>query len=320
MNYFGIDISKKHIDVCPAGSTKVNKYPNTPQGWSTLLEDFTGDNNWFVMEATGPYFVGLAHWLCDKDQRVSVINPLIIRRYGQLKLKRIKTDKADARLIADYSSKQHEDLVCWQPKSVAARSIRQLLALLEKTIKLQTIVKNQREAFSQDPEAATYTLQLVEHQLDFLNQQEKQITKELHKLAKAEYDPILKSLQSIPGIGLKTAIIICAITDGLTQFDSSQKLAAYTGICPSPYESGSSIKGKGHISKLGSSLLRKTLYMCTLSGSRYNVGCKQMYERLKAAGKPNKLVRIAVANKLLRQAFMVGKSNSFFDPQKALGA
>ena len=320
MNYLGIDISKEHIDVCNAATSKVTKYPNTPQGWNTLLEDSEGTNNWFVMEATGPYFVGLAHWLADKDQRVSVINPLIIRRYGQLKLKRIKTDKADARLIADYGSKQYQDLMLWQPKSVTARSIRQLVALLEKTIKLQTIVKNQREAFSQDPEAATCALQLVEQELEFLNQQEKQINKELHKLAKAEYGQLLKSLQSIPGIGLKTAIILCVVTDGLTRFDSSQKLAAYVGICPSPYESGSSIKGKGHISKLGSALLRKTLYMCTLSGSQYNVGCKQMYERLTAVGKPNKLVRIAVANKLLRQAFVIGKSNSFFDPQKALGA
>jgi transposase len=47
------------------------------------------------------------------------------------------------------------------------------------------------------------------------------------------------------------------------------------------------------------------LYVASWSAIRFNTGCKQMYERLKAAAKPSKLALIAVINKLLRQVFAV---------------
>jgi len=319
MTYYGIDISKNTIDVCRAGYHQVTTYSNTPDGWLELLNDSDLTNAWYIMEATGPYFVGLAHWLFDQGQRVSVVNPLVIRRYGQSKLKRVKTDKTDARLIADYGCRHYHDLEEWRPKSAVTAQIRHLIALLQKNSKIETMVKNQREAFKQDTRASQTSLPFVQQHLEFLQQQKKQIEKQLKQLATAEYGQILNSLQSIPGIGFKTAVILCAITEGLTRFETSQQLASYAGICPSPYESGTTVRGRGHISKIGCGLLRKQLYMCALPARRFNSGCIKLHERLTTAGKPRNVVRIAVANKLLRQAFVIGKTNGNFDAQKALG-
>ena len=72
------------------------------------------------------------------------------------------------------------------------------------------------------------------------------------------------------------------------------------------YESGTSVKGKGHVTKMGNKYLRKLLYMCTWTAKKYNAQCKQMHERLSAKGKPEKVIKIAMANKLLRQAFAIG--------------
>ncbi|NOZ83761.1 MAG: IS110 family transposase [Epsilonproteobacteria bacterium] len=82
---------------------------------------------------------------------------------------------------------------------------------------------------------------------------------------------------------------------------------------PSPFESGSSVKTKGSISKKGSPYIRKMLFMCALSAVRFNKPCKDLYERLKAKGKVWRQIAIAIANKLIRQAFGVLKSQLAFD-------
>jgi len=85
-------------------------------------------------------------------------------------------------------------------------------------------------------------------------------------------------------------------------------MEAYMGLKPSLFESNTSVKGKGHISKMGTARLRKLLYLCAWSAKRYNQQCQQMYERLKAKAKPEKVIKVAIANKLLQQAFAIGKN------------
>ena len=84
------------------------------------------------------------------------------------------------------------------------------------------------------------------------------------------------------------------------------------GLNPRVFESGTSVKGRGHISKMGTSRLRKLLYLCSWSAKKHNVFCKEMYERLKAKNKPEKVIKVAIANKLIRQAFAVGTNGDVF--------
>jgi len=85
------------------------------------------------MEATGPYYIKLANFLYSKGFKVSVVNPLVIRRYSQMLLKRTKTDKADAQLIAIYGKDQSPDF--WKPNSENIQRIRQINSVLESLIK-----------------------------------------------------------------------------------------------------------------------------------------------------------------------------------------
>lgn len=84
-----------------------------------------------------------------------------------------------------------------------------------------------------------------------------------------------------------------------------KQLIAYVGFSPRIYESGTSVRGKGHICKMGKSPIRKLLYLCTWTAKRYNKTCREMYERLHVKGKPERVIKIAIANKLLKQAFAV---------------
>ena len=94
-------------------------------------------------------------------------------------------------------------------------------------------------------------------------------------------------------------------TGSFTLFSSAKKYAKYIGVCPSYQQSGTSVKTRGIINRDGDSELRSMLYVASWSAIRFNSGCKQTYDRLKAAGKPGKLALIAVINKLLRQVFAV---------------
>ena len=98
----------------------------------------------------------------------------------------------------------------------------------------------------------------------------------------------------------------------MEDFESAKQLSSYFGIAPRLYESGTSIKCKSKICKMGMGLVRKLLYLCALSAVKCNKKCKDLYERLLEKGKSKKKGLTAVANKLLRQAFSIVKNKTVF--------
>ena len=123
---------------------------------------------------------------------------------------------------------------------------------------------------------------------------------------------MMSNLTSIPGLGKKTATVLIILTGGFKKFDSARQLSAYVGLAPRIFHSGSSIKARSRICKMGMSRIRALLYLCAWSAKRYNKACRELYERLIAKGKAKKLALIAVANKLLKQAFAIAKSKQSY--------
>lgn len=317
MNIIGIDISKEWFDCYYNDRKVVEQFSNTPKGWEKLIKR-TGGKVHVVMEASGPYYLGLASYLYEQGINVSVINPLVVRRYGQMKLSRTKTDAKDAALIAQYGIDQKPDL--WSPPSKVRQALQQLMSLREGLLRQQSILKGQQEAFGQSRQADPLVGELLEDQQKRIREGLVRIDRRLEQLVTEHYREHMKALLTIPGIGKRTAILLLGITDGFSRFTDSRKLASYVGICPRVWESGSSIKGRGSICKLGCPQLRKLLYMCSWTAKTCNPGCRQMYQRLKTKGKAEKVIKVAIAHKLLRQAFAVGKKCEPFNKKKALAA
>ena len=111
-------------------------------------------------------------------------------------------------------------------------------------------------------------------------------------------------------MGKQTAMTLIVLSGGFDKFDDYRKLSSYIGICPRIFESGTSVKGKARICKMGMSRIRAMLYICSWSASRCNKACRDLYQRLLAKGKAKKLALIAVANKLLKQAFAIAKQQT----------
>ena len=131
-------------------------------------------------------------------------------------------------------------------------------------------------------------------------------------LVQASYAKTKELVRSICGIGPRTTCALLAYVGDLSNFQTHKQLAAYMGLNPVPFESGT-LRASSHISKQGNAKLRTLFYLCALSAKRHNKDCKRLYVRLKAAGKKEKVALIAVANKLIRQVFAIVKSGLMFD-------
>lgn len=136
------------------------------------------------------------------------------------------------------------------------------------------------------------------------------IIKEHHKL-------MFEQVQSIPGIGKKTSLLLVVISGGFTKFENAKQLSSYVGLSPRIFESGTSVKGRVRICKMGMSRIRAMLYVCSWSAIRCNKACKELYDRLVAKGKSKRLSLIAVANKLLKQAFAIATKGEYYQENLA---
>ena len=115
-------------------------------------------------------------------------------------------------------------------------------------------------------------------------------------------------MQRIPGIGFKTALFLIVVTDGFKKFEKASQLCNCVGITPTIRESGSSVRGRSSISKVGNRKLRNLMFLCSFTACKHNKGCKDVYERIVNKGKSRKLALIAISNKLIKQIFAIAKS------------
>ncbi|MFD2727823.1 IS110 family transposase, partial [Hyunsoonleella rubra] len=146
-----------------------------------------------------------------------------------------------------------------------------------------------------------------------LDKEIKAIEARILSLVKEDQQHQLSLLTSIPGIGQKTALFLMVITDGFSKFENAGQLCSYAGITPTIRESGSSVRGRARISKVGNRKLRNLLFLCSFNACRHNKACRALYERIVNKGKSKKLALIAVANKLLKQCFAIARSGRPYD-------
>lgn len=307
--YLGIDISKDVFDVCDETNTYF-QFKNSVSGFKKLLK-MLDLNTVCVMEATGYYHLRLAYFLIDQGQGVCIVNPLKIKRYIQMHLSKVKTDKSDSKKIRDYAIDYNPSL--WFGQSKKQQDSLQLSRLLSVYTKQRTQLKNKthgEEVLGNPSKAVDMSLK---RQLKSLEKEMKKIEEKLLNNVKSEYQDSLTLLKSIPGIGDKTALMLLVFTDGFNRFESSKELCSYAGITPIIRQSGSSVKGRPRISKMGNPKLRNLLFMCSFNACKYNKACKALFDRIVAKGKSKKLALIAVCNKLLKQAFSIVKNRIPYD-------
>lgn len=312
-NYIGIDISKLSFDVAiKIENEKYShfKFSNDNEGFIKFSALLNQDYAICVMEASGPYYLKLATFLFNRKISVCVINPLVIRRFSQMRMSRTKTDKKDAVMIAEYGKNQTPNL--WKLEAEYVLEIKQMHAYVEQMNKSRTGLIRQREAFKYNAVESLALKESLEKMILLLETEIALIENKMIAIIKDQHNELFQQLKSIPGIGIKTAMLLIVISGGFTKFDNARQLSSYVGISPRIFESGTSVKGKSKICKMGMSRIRAMLYVCSWSAKKCNSACKDLYDRLVEKGKAKKIALIAVANKLLKQAFALASKNEYY--------
>jgi len=309
IKFYGIDISYLVFDVTDHAGDHY-QFKNTLTGFKKFAKLLDQDSH-CVMEATGYYHYQLAYYLLEEGIKVSVENPLSVKRFIQMRLSKIKTDKSDSKLICEYA--KQVELKLWRGNSKHQLECLQMTRLLAVYTKQSTALKNKLhgEAVLVNPSKMVVSslkrsLRQVKKEMDMLEDKLQILVKEVHS-------EVLSRLKTIPGIGKKTALMLVVLTDGFDRFTSAAELCSYAGLTPVIRKSGSSVKGRSRISKIGNQKLRNLLFMCSFNACKYNKACREIYERIVAKGKSKKLALIAVCNKLLKQAFAIAKSGLIYD-------
>lgn len=309
MNYVGVDVSKKTLDIAieqEDGHYWHKKINNDQAGFDKIIT-FFNEECCVVMEATSSYYMPFAYFLHSQGIKVSIVNPLSVNHFSKMRMIRAKTDKKDAAMLAAYGKSETPRV--WIPKAAHLIELQQMGAILDNLTSHRTSLINQKEAFVCSGQISECVMEILNKQLNHLNIEIAGIEASMYEIGEKHHGELLTNLRTIPSIGKRTALMLLIITDGFTKFSTAKELVSYVGLCPRLYESGTSIKGKSRICKMGMSRVRKLLYLCSMSAIKVNVSCKSMYERLKERGKNGKLALVAVASKLLKQAFAVGLRN-----------
>jgi transposase len=310
--FIGIDVSKATFSVAlpqTDGGYQVEDFPNNEEGISTLLPLLDRQAQ-CVMEATGSYSMLLSYTLSEQGYTVSVINPRQAAHFSQMLLRVTKTDRMDAILLAKYG--QHMQPPAFQPNSKTMLHLKQKRALLKQLKKQKMALICLQEAHTHQPTQDEDTQRTTHSMLKAIEQHQEKVEQSLYQTTQQAYADLMKIVTSVKGIGKEIATALIVTTGGFTRFTNAKQLAKFIGICPTHYQSGSSVNGKSTIARRGDPHLRSLLYMASLSAIRHNQACKELYDRLKAKGKASKVALIAVANKLIRQVFALISSKTMY--------
>lgn len=312
--YTGIDVAKDSFVAATklAGKVTTSLHSNDRKGIQKFLKSLP-IQTWCVMEATGVYSLQLAIALYEKGIKVSVVNPLQIKRFAQTKLKRTKTDKVDAALIAEYGERMQPKL--YEPPASFLRKLQQQRMSLKLLVKSKRSFLNQLHALSQVEEADKAAVKACKAVLASIEKQIEGLERQVQQTAEEHCRELFALLQTIPGISRKTAIELIIVSGGFKNFTSARQFSAFIGLCPCINESGTSIRGYRGISRVGDKNIRATLYMCSMTARVYNKACRELYERMVAAGKAKKVALVVVMNKLLKQVFGMVRSGEVYSAQ-----
>lgn len=267
----------------------------------------------FVMEATGVYHEALAYFLDERGYELSIVLPNKISNYVRtLDIKTI-TDKTSSQAIAMFGLERKLDN--WKKPKDIYRKLRQLTRERDQLIQERTIVKNQLHAEQAEAYPNKSSVKRIKNRIDMLNKQEKEIRGEVTALIAQddEMKKIIVIICSLPGVGLLTAAIVLAETNGFDLIRNRRQLASYAGFDVKEKQSGTSIKGKPRISKRGNKYLRKAMHLPALAAIRHNERFKAIFARLVSTHGIKMKAAVAIQRRLLEMIYTLYKTNKLFD-------
>ena len=288
----GVDVSSISLDARVGSQGSEARFENNPEGVTALAAFCRQQGVELVaMEATGGYEKLAFGLLWGSGIAVALLNPRSVRRFAQGMGLEEKTDRIDAGVIAWFAAVKK--VVPTQPASAAQAQLEALVTRLRQLTELRAAQRNQRLLVSEPAVLASFCELLA-----LLTAQIRALEKSIAELIAA--DPLWQQLdtafRSIKGVAGRTVSRLMAEMPEIGTA-SNKAVSKLAGLAPLAQDSGKS-QGK-RVVRGGRSNVRTILYVVADIVRRYNADFAAFAERLRAAGKPKRVIRIALAHKLL---------------------
>ena len=314
MNCIGVDVSKQEL--VTYDGRKRCRFPNDGELRKFAEYVDSAEQVLIVFEPTSTY----SHRLRALCERRSIstcqLNPRVIPNLRKASGKRSKTDETDAELLYRYGIDRGKD-EARESEHVdrLGHTLRAQLALYRVTQKARVAHQGLLEALANDPFTPQTLLNRLKADIASMKEKEAECVACAQAIIEEDEEACLslQALMSVVGLGPITSITLLSFFRRY-QGTNRQQIVALAGLDPVAYQSGISVHRKGRISKRGSREIRKRLYEATLSAARYNISVRAIYQRLKEAGKPEKVARTAAARKLLLIAHAIYKTGEHYHP------
>jgi transposase len=322
----GIDVAQKELVISLGKmneeTTAIYAYkvfPNNVKGFTALVawaekQTHSGSPLSYVMEATGVYHEALAHFLAGHGCVVSIVMPNKITNFFRTLEVKTVTDRSMSEAIALFGLCRK--LKGWTPPAPAFRELRQLTRERDQLIAERTMLKNQLHAEQTEAYPSKNIIIRMKERIKVVDTQLKKGLAELTAAIKKDeqINQSVKLITTIPGIGLLTAAVIMAETNGFELIKSKKQLTSYAGLDVKEKQSGTSVKGKPRISKRGNRYLRKAMYMPALAAIRHSERYKAIFIRIVSGSGIKMKAAVAVQRKLLEMAYTICKNKIPFQP------
>jgi len=266
----------------------------------------------YVMEATGVYHQKFAYYLEEKGFEVSIVMPNKISNYIRTLENKTITDKSCSEAIAQFGLERKLDL--WHRPAQIFKNLQQLTRERDQIVTERVMVKNMLHAEKSEAEPNPNSLRRLNARIQFLNKQEFQVKRDIDACVESEsgLKHSIANICSIPGVGKLTAVIALAETNGFNLIRNKKQLTSYAGLDVKEKQSGTSVRGKARISKMGNTALRKAMHLPALSAIRHDKNFNELFVRLVSRHGIKMKAVVAVQRKLLELIYLLHKNDTTY--------
>lgn len=337
--FVGIDFSKEKIDVAiifAEGLTETsmrvsNEFKNSVSGYKQLVKWVEESSNetepslWlFCGENTGDYSKPLCNFLYGRGFDMWLENAKSIKDASGIR--RLKSDRADANMIAEYAMRNYDKAIIYEPLSESLSQLRELFLYRQMVVRHRCsfqVRRGEKRLNMEKSPVKTMISQSGRHIVTELNKEIEKIDKRIAELIDSddELAQVFNIVTSIPGIGTQNAVCLMVYTDNFRRFNfDSRKIACYYGIAPFGRDSGTSVHTDPHVHYMANRQIKAMLSQAALSAARFNPVIASYYSRLIAKGKKRQIVINNVKNKLVHIVTAMVRNKQLFDKDYKISA
>ncbi len=293
-------------------------FNNTIKGFKQLIQwingvSFKETSVLYAMEATGVYHEKLAYYLIANEQRVSIALPNKVNAFAKTCTSKKQDDQQASKVLSEFGCIKHLDE--WRPPHPLFAALKQLTREKRQLQQELTIIKNQLHAEQTKAITAVASIKRMKARCRLIEKQIGEVEKEI--IDTLNQDAVIKEkinkVCTIPGVGLLTAVTVIAETNGFNLIRNARQLVSYAGLDVVQKQSGTSVRGRAHISKKGNPHLRHCLHLPSFTAVKYNVPMQQLHHRIVEKQTIKMKGYVAVQRKMLMLIYTLWKKNEAYN-------